>query len=55
MSKKLVMGNAAMAFGAIHAGVNLVSGYQGTPSTEILETIEKKIKLPIQTYLKLQL
>ena len=41
MSKKLVMGNAAMAFGAIHAGVNLVTGYPGTPSTEILETIAK--------------
>lgn len=35
------MGNEAAAFGAIHAGVNLVAGYPGTPSTEILETVAK--------------
>ena len=28
--------------GALHAGVNLVAGYPGTPSTEILETVAKK-------------
>lgn len=39
MSKKLLMGNEAIAFGAIKAGVNVVSGYPGTPSTEVLETI----------------
>jgi indolepyruvate ferredoxin oxidoreductase alpha subunit len=39
--KKFLMGNEAIALGAIHAGVNLVSGYPGTPSTEILETIAK--------------
>ena len=39
--KKILMGNEAIALGAIHAGVNLVSGYPGTPSTEILETIAK--------------
>lgn len=37
----LVMGNEAIALGAISAGVNLVSGYPGTPSTEVLETIAK--------------
>ncbi|MDR1106734.1 MAG: indolepyruvate ferredoxin oxidoreductase subunit alpha [Treponema sp.] len=36
--KKLLMGNEAAALGAIRAGVRLVSGYPGTPSTEILET-----------------
>ncbi len=41
MTKKLLMGNEAMAFGAIQAGVNLVAGYPGTPSTEVLETIAK--------------
>ena len=41
MSKKLVMGNEAIALGAIKAGVNLVAGYPGTPSTEVLETIAK--------------
>lgn len=35
------MGNEAIALGAIHAGVNLVAGYPGTPSTEILETVAK--------------
>lgn len=35
------MGNEAIAWGAIHAGVNLVAGYPGTPSTEILETVAK--------------
>lgn len=39
--RKFLMGNEAMAFGAIHAGVNVVCGYPGTPSTEILETVAK--------------
>lgn len=41
MSKTFLMGNAAIAMGALHAGVNLVAGYPGTPSTEILETVAK--------------
>lgn len=41
MNKRLLMGNEAIAWGAIHAGVNLVTGYPGTPSTEILETVAK--------------
>ena len=39
MSTKLLMGNQAMAMGAIHAGVGVVTGYPGTPSTEVLETV----------------
>ncbi len=39
MGKKLLMGNEAIALGAIRAGVNVVTGYPGTPSTEVLETI----------------
>lgn len=39
--KKLLMGNAAIAFGAIKAGVGVVTGYPGTPSTEVLETVAK--------------
>ncbi len=35
------MGNEAIAMGAIAAGVNLVCGYPGTPSTEVLETVAK--------------
>lgn len=41
MAEKFLMGNEAMAWGAIHSGVGFVSGYPGTPSTEILETIAK--------------
>lgn len=33
------MGNEAIALGAIEAGVQVVTGYPGTPSTEALETI----------------
>ena len=35
------MGNAAIALGAVAAGVNVVAGYPGTPSTEVLETVAK--------------
>lgn len=39
MGKRILTGNNAIAFGALTAGVNVVCGYPGTPSTEILETI----------------
>lgn len=39
--RKLVMGNEAIGLGAVRAGVKMVAGYPGTPSTEILETIAK--------------
>lgn len=41
MAKRLLMGNEAIGLGAIRAGVDLVAGYPGTPSTEILETVAK--------------
>ena len=41
MSKQYVMGNGAIALGALSAGVNLVVGYPGTPSSEIIETVAK--------------
>jgi indolepyruvate ferredoxin oxidoreductase alpha subunit len=37
------MGNEAIALGALRAGVQVVTGYPGTPSTEILETIAKEV------------
>ncbi|MDO4393896.1 MAG: indolepyruvate ferredoxin oxidoreductase subunit alpha [Bacillota bacterium] len=40
--KELLMGNEAVALGAIAAGVQVVSGYPGTPSSEVLETIAKR-------------
>lgn len=41
MDRKFIMGNEAIGLGAIHAGVRLVSGYPGTPSTEVLEAVAK--------------
>lgn len=39
---KMLMGNEAIAEGAIAAGVSVVTGYPGTPSTEVLETVAKR-------------
>lgn len=36
------MGNEAIALGAIRAGIRFASGYPGTPSSEILETLVKE-------------
>lgn len=41
MSEQMIMGNQAIALGALKAGVNLVAGYPGTPSSEIIEFISK--------------
>ena len=37
----LLMGNEAIARGALEAGVNVASGYPGTPSSEIIETLAR--------------
>ena len=42
MHREFLMGNEAIALGALAAGVNLVCGYPGTPSTEVLETVAKR-------------
>ncbi len=42
MHKEYLMGNEAIAMGAIASGVNLVSGYPGTPSSEVLETAARR-------------
>lgn len=42
MKTELLMGNQAIALGAIHAGVNVAAGYPGTPSSEIIETVAKR-------------
>ncbi len=39
--KTLMMGNIAVARGAIEAGVQVVTGYPGTPATETLEALSK--------------
>ena len=40
MTKKLLLGDEAIALGAIHAGLSGVYAYPGTPSTEITEFIQ---------------
>ncbi|WP_245747888.1 indolepyruvate ferredoxin oxidoreductase subunit alpha [Methanolobus profundi] len=37
--KRILMGNEAIAFGAMKAGLQIASGYPGTPSSEVMETI----------------
>jgi indolepyruvate ferredoxin oxidoreductase, alpha subunit len=39
MPERLLMGNAAFAHAALAAGVDVVAGYPGTPSSELIETI----------------
>jgi len=39
MKKDLLLGNEAIAWGAVLAGVNVVTGYPGTPSSEIVATL----------------
>ena len=41
--RKLLMGNEAFAIAALEAGVNVVAGYPGTPSSEVVETIAKRV------------
>ena len=42
MHREFLMGNEAMAVGALAAGVDVVAGYPGTPSTEVLETVARR-------------
>jgi len=49
--KQTLMGNDAIAWGLIHANVDMVSGYPGTPSSEILTGVQKiKHQLKLDTY-----
>lgn len=41
IDKKLLLGDEAIALGALHAGIKGVYAYPGTPSTEITEYIQK--------------
>jgi indolepyruvate ferredoxin oxidoreductase, alpha subunit len=43
-NRHLVMGNEAFARGALEAGVAVVAGYPGTPSSEIVESLAKVSK-----------
>ncbi|MDH5507873.1 MAG: indolepyruvate ferredoxin oxidoreductase subunit alpha [Anaerolineae bacterium] len=42
--RELLLGNQAIARGAWEAGVSFASGYPGTPSTEIIETLAARFK-----------
>jgi indolepyruvate ferredoxin oxidoreductase, alpha subunit len=42
--KYLLMGNEAIARGALEAGVSVCAGYPGTPSSEIIESLSKASK-----------
>lgn len=50
MTARVCMGNEAIALGALRAGVKVVTGYPGTPSTEIIETLiaEKDPRVKVQ-------
>ncbi|AEH24339.1 indolepyruvate ferredoxin oxidoreductase subunit alpha [Pyrococcus yayanosii] len=39
--KRLLMGNEAIAYGALESGIAFATGYPGTPSTEVIETIAR--------------
>lgn len=41
MAKKLLMANEAFAHAALEAGVRVVAGYPGTPSSELIETVAR--------------
>lgn len=41
MTKQLLMGNEAFAHAALEAGVRVVAGYPGTPSSEVIETVAR--------------
>ncbi len=43
MKKTLLLGDEAIALGAIHAGLSGVYAYPGTPSTEITEFIQRDV------------
>ena len=40
--RELLLGDEALALGALHAGLSGVYAYPGTPSTEITEYIHSK-------------
>lgn len=39
MTRELLLGNEAIAWGAVSAGVKVAAGYPGTPSSEVLSTL----------------
>ncbi len=53
MNQKVVLGNEAIARGLVEAGVNVVTGYPGTPSSEIIPgVIALKKEYALDTYIE---
>ena len=53
MNKKFVLGNAAIAEGALESGVDVVTGYPGTPSSELIQYLaELVVKENLPTYVE---
>ena len=44
MSEIILLGDEAVAHGAIDAGISCAYAYPGTPSTEIFQTIQDHVK-----------
>ncbi|HJK52244.1 MAG TPA: indolepyruvate ferredoxin oxidoreductase subunit alpha, partial [Methanocorpusculum sp.] len=44
-NKQYLLGNDAIAHGCLEAGVDFVSGYPGTPSSEVIDTL-RRVKDP---------
>jgi indolepyruvate ferredoxin oxidoreductase alpha subunit len=42
-NRKYLLGNEAIAYGLLEAGVSVVSGYPGTPSSEIIPFIVRHV------------
>ena len=45
MTKKLINGNQAIALGALAAGVDVICGYPGTPSSEVIGSLYNRTDL----------
>jgi indolepyruvate ferredoxin oxidoreductase alpha subunit len=39
--RQLLMGNEAIARGALEAGISVAAGYPGTPSSDIIESLAR--------------
>lgn len=53
IAQSFLLGDEAVAFGALHAGITSAYGYPGTPSTEILERLiqhHEKHRNPLATW-----
>lgn len=52
MKEMVLLGDEALAMGAVDAGISAAYGYPGTPSTEIIEFLEKYVKQDDSTDIK---